>query len=56
VQQWLSEDDNSHGANDTTTWVWTQFRVNSNDAWHLPTLAQVENDFDGFVIPGARTI
>lgn len=54
VQQWLSESDSLNSASDASAWTWTQFRVNSNEAWQLPTLAQVENDFDGFVIPGAR--
>ena len=48
VQQWLSADREVDGA----SWEWTQFRVNSSDAWQLPTLAQVEADFDGFVVPG----
>ena len=48
VQQWLSE------GHTGVAWEWTQFRVNSDDAWQLPTLAQVETDYDAFVVPGAR--
>mmetsp|Transcript_57528 Transcript_57528/g.130349 ORF Transcript_57528/g.130349 Transcript_57528/m.130349 type:complete len:306 (-) Transcript_57528:137-1054(-) len=49
VEQWLCAEPGD-GAG---SWEWTQFRVNCPSP-QLPTLAQVESGFDGFVIPGSE--